>query len=162
MSDRWQEIEKMIVQADPFVRLENNGDKIVGAFCDDPYAYERVLVNGRYEVLVIGNTAHAGLRSNLRVMLNFYVPALATTKVIEGGVTWFKDVLKVREKYGLEKWLFEIERHGESGDPMASFSILPEERIDDEMRERIENAMRHDLKSLEGSYEGWSRFMDGV
>ena len=40
------------------------------------------------------------------------------------------------------------------GDPMASFSILPEERIDDEMRERIENAMRHDLKSLEGSYEG--------
>ena len=30
--------------------------------------------------------------------------------------------------YGLDKWLFEIERHGEAGDPKTTYSILPDGR----------------------------------
>ncbi|MFB3852576.1 MAG: hypothetical protein ACE148_01995 [Vicinamibacterales bacterium] len=57
------------------------------------------------------------------MMLNFYVPAENAMKVIEGGTVWFKDVLKIRDKYGLDKWLFEIERHGEAGSPKTTYSL---------------------------------------
>ena len=130
-----------------FVRLANNGDKIVGAFCGEPYAREVIWTGERYEQFDENNSAHQGKRPSLRVMLNFYVPAEGAMKVIEGGTVWFKDVLKVRDKYGLDKWLFEIERHGDAGDPKTTYSILPEEKLDDEMRARIAAAEPHDLKS---------------
>jgi hypothetical protein len=57
-------------------------------------------------------------------------------------------VLKVRDKYGLDKWLFEIERHGEAGDPKTTYSILPEEKLDDELRGQIADAELHDLAAL--------------
>lgn len=131
-----------------FVRLANNGDKIVGAFCGEPYAREVIWTGERYEQFDENNSAHQGKRPSLRVMLNFYVPAEGAMKVIEGGTVWFKDLLKVRDKYGLDKWLFEIERHGDAGDPKTTYSILPEEKLDDEMRARIAAAEPHDLKSI--------------
>lgn len=131
-----------------FVRLASNGDKIVGAFCGEPYAREVIWTGERYEQFDENNSAHQGKRPSLRVMLNFYVPAEGAMKVIEGGTAWFKDVLKVRDKYGLDKWLFEIERHGDAGDPKTTYSILPEEKLDDEMRARIAAAEPHDLKSI--------------
>ena len=131
-----------------FVRLANNGDKIVGAFCGEPYAREVIWTGERYEQFDENNSAHQGKRPSLRVMLNFYVPAEGAMKVIEGGTVWFKDVLKVRDKYGLDKWLFEIERHGDAGDPKTTYSILPEEKIDDAMRARIAEAEPHDLASI--------------
>lgn len=131
-----------------FVRLANNGDKIVGAFCGEPYAREVIWTGERYEQFDEANAAHQGKRPSLRVMLNFFVPAENAMKVIEGGTVWFKDVLKVRDKYGLDKWLFEIERHGDAGDPKTTYSILPEEKLDDEMRARIAAAEIHDLKSI--------------
>lgn len=131
-----------------FVRLAANGDKIIGAFCGEPYAREVIWTGERYEQFDENNSAHQGKRPSLRVMLNFYVPAEGAMKVIEGGTVWFKDVLKVRDKYGLDKWLFEIERHGDAGDPKTTYSILPEEKLDDEMRARIAAAEPHDLKSI--------------
>lgn len=131
-----------------FVRLAANGDKIIGAFCGEPYAREAIWTGERYEQFDENNSAHQGKRPSLRVMLNFFVPAENAMKVIEGGTVWFKDVLKVRDKYGLDKWLFEIERHGDAGDPKTTYSILPEEKLDDEMRARIAAAEPHDLKSI--------------
>ena len=58
-----------------FVRLANNGDKIVGAFCGEPYAREVIWTGERYEQFDENNSAHQGKRPSLRVMLNFYVPA---------------------------------------------------------------------------------------
>jgi hypothetical protein len=131
-----------------FVRLAANGDKIIGAFCGEPYAREVIWTGERYEQFDENNSAHQGKRPSLRVMLNFFVPTENAMKVIEGGTVWFKDVLKVRDKYGLDKWLFEIERHGDAGDPKTTYSILPEEKLDDEMRARIAAAEPHDLKSI--------------
>ena len=141
-----------------FVRLAANGDKIIGAFCGEPYAREVIWTGERYEQFDENNSAHQGKRPSLRVMLNFYVPAEGAMKIIEGGTVWFKDVLKVRDKYGLDKWLFEIERHGDAGDPKTTYSILPEEKLDDQMRARIAAAEAHDLKSIgTGNDEGDGR-----
>jgi len=157
MSNAWERArdlaEQHANQGGIFVRLTNNGDKIVGAFCGEPHAREVIWTGDRYEAFDEDNPGHSGKRPSLRVMLNFFVPAEDAMKVIEGGTMWFKDVLKVRDKYGLDKWLFEIERHGESGDPKTTYSILPEEKIDDELRAHIAAAEPHDLAAI-GSGDG--------
>lgn len=138
--------DKHANQGGIFVRLTSNGDKIVGAFCGEPFAREVVWTGERYETY--DPSVHTDKCPSLRVMLNFFVPAEGDMKVIEGGTVWFKDVLKVRDKYGLDKWLFEIERHGEAGDPKTTYSILPEEKLDDDLRGQIAGAELHDLAAL--------------
>ncbi|HMA96403.1 MAG TPA: hypothetical protein VKP30_27140, partial [Polyangiaceae bacterium] len=91
---------------------------------------------------------------SLRVAVNFYVLSESSMKVIEGGTQWFKDVLKVRDKYGLEKWSFEIERHGDAGDPKTKYTILPEEKIDDQLRSRLAKAELHNLEAVIASGGG--------
>ena len=152
MSNAWESAkslaEKHANQGGIFIRLAADGDKIVGAFCSEPFAREVIWLENRYELFDADNPAHVGKRASLRVMLNFFVPAEDAMKVVEGGTMWFKDVLKVRDKYGLDKWLFEIERHGDAGDPKTTYSILPEEKIDDAMRARMAAAEPHDLATI--------------
>ncbi len=131
--------EKHSNQGGIFVRLTNNHDKVVGAFCGEPFSREVVWTGERYETY--NEFKHADSRPSLRVMLNFYVPDEDQMKVIEGGTAWLKDLLKVREKYGLEKWLFEIERHGEARDPKTRYTILPDAQI--------ESAMAADMRRCE-------------
>ncbi|HEU4409115.1 MAG TPA: hypothetical protein VFS43_27910 [Polyangiaceae bacterium] len=139
-----------------FVRLQGDGDKVVGAFCGEPYAREVVWTGERYEDFDGNNPDHLGegKRTSLRVAVNFFVPAENAMKVIEGGAGWFRDVVKVRAKYGLDAWLFEIERHGEAKNPKTKYSILPDERIDAAMRARIAAAPLHDLKRVAGGEAG--------
>jgi hypothetical protein len=81
----------------------------------------------------------------MRATFNFYIPGEREMKLIEGGVTWFNDVLKAKDKYGLENWLFEVERHGSSGDPKTSYTILPEEKLTADQSKEIEGMRLHDL-----------------
>jgi hypothetical protein len=150
MSDAWDKArdlaEKHAQAGGIFVRLANDGDKIVGAFRGDPHTREVVWTGETYESF--DPDKHAGKRPSLRVLMNLYVPADGRMKVFEGSTLWFKDVLKVRDKYGLDNWLFEIERHGAAGDPKTSYSVLPEEKIDDALRAQIDAAELHDLASI--------------
>jgi hypothetical protein len=152
MSSGWdkakQKADEHAQQGGVFVKLANDGDKVVGAFIGEPFAREVVWNGERYETHDPDNADHQDLRASLRVSVNFFVPAENAMKVIEGGTMWFKDVLKVRDKYGLDKWLFEIERHGEAGNPKTTYSILPEEKLDDAMRERIAGCELNDLERL--------------
>ena len=135
-----------------FVRLASNGEKVTGVFCGEPFAREVVWTGERYEAFDPKNAAHQadGKRPSLRVAMNFFVIADGAMKVIEGGTQWFKDVLKVRDKYGLDKWSFEIERRGDAGDPKTKYMILPEEKIDPEVRAKIVAAQLHDLEAMVG------------
>lgn len=133
-----------------FVRLASHGDKIVGAFVGDPYARQVHWTGERYEECTGDGCSlceqHG--RPSLRVAVNLYVPAEDDMKVIEGGTMWFKDLIKVRDKYGLDRWFFEIERHGQSGDSKTRYSILPESKIDAEAQAKIDGASQHALESL--------------
>ena len=135
-----------------FVRLSANGDTVVGAFCGDPFAREVVWNGTRYEPY--DTDVHVGKRPTLKVSLNFYVPAEGAMKVIEGNTSWFKDVRKVRDKYGLDTWLFEIERHGEPNDPKTTYTILPEEKLTVAHKEEIAELGLNDLESLLGGDGG--------
>lgn len=139
-----------------FVRLANNGDKVTGVFCGEPFAREVIWTGERYEAFDAKNPAHHGdgKRPSLRVAINFFALADGSMKIIEGGSQWFKDVLKVRDKYGLSTWSFEVERRGEAGDPKTKYMILPEEKIDAGLRAKIAEAQLHDLASVVGGEAG--------
>lgn len=150
MSNSWEHAagmaDKHANSGGMFVRLTGDGDSIVGAFCGEPFPREVVWTGERYETY--DPDVHHDKKPSLRVMLNFFVPAEHDMKVIEGGTVWFKDLLKVRDKYGLDRWLFEIQRHGESGNPKTKYTILPEEKLSAEQQDEIADMGLHDLASL--------------
>ncbi len=151
MSNAW-EIAKDLAErhsqaAGLFIRLVEDGDKVVGAFCGEPLSREVVWMGDRYEAYDSENSDHKDKRTTMRVLLNFYVPDEGM-KIIEGGTVWFKDVLKVREKYGLDEWFFEIERHGDAGNPKTTYSILPEDRMKEEHQAKVTKIQLHDLEAI--------------
>lgn len=152
MSNAWDQAadmaDKHASQGGIFVKLADDGDKIVGAFCGDPHAREVVWTGEGYEAYDEKNPDHKGKRPSLKVLLNFYVPADGTMKVIELNNTTFRDLLKIRDKYGLASWVFEVERSGKARDPKTKYSILPEHQIDASLRAQIEAADLHDLASF--------------
>lgn len=134
-----------------FVRLANDGDKVVGVFCGEPYAREVVWTGEKY--LDADNDQaekylKKGRQANLRVAMNLYLPGEDKLKVYEMGVVVFKDVLKLREKYGLEEWAFEIERHGGKGDNKTHYTILPEHKLDADTQKKIAVLELYDLAKV--------------
>lgn len=159
MSNAWDRTahmaDKHANQGGIFVKLADDGDKVVGAFCGDPHPREVVWTGEAYEPYDEANPAHKGKRPSLKVLLNFYVPAEGAMKVIEVNSTTFRDLLKIRDKYGLASWVFEIERNGKARDPKTKYSILPEHQIDASLRAAIDAAQLHDLASFaSGDNEG--------
>lgn len=133
-----------------FVRLTNNGDKIIGSFVGEPYAREVHWTGKCYEECAgVGcSYCNEGKRPSLRVSMNFHVPAERALRVIEGGVMWFKDLLKVRDKYGLDKWTFEVERHGDAGDLRTYYTISPDRQLTADHLKEIEALRLHDLTKI--------------
>ncbi|WP_428262470.1 hypothetical protein, partial [Haliangium sp.] len=134
-----------------FVRLANDGDKVVGVFCGDPLPREVVWTGEKY---LDADTDEAkpflkkGRHASLRVAINLYVPAEKAMKVYEMGTTVFKDLLKVRGKYGLDKWAFEIERHGAKNYSKTTYTLLPEHKLDDATQQAIAQLELHDLDKV--------------
>jgi hypothetical protein len=140
-----------------FVRLKNNGDKVVGAFCGDPYVRDVVWTGQKYEEHDPSNPEHKGAKTSFRASLNFFVPAENAMKVIEGSGSFFNSVLKVRDKYGLADHLFEIERQGEPKDTKTKYTVLLDEKMTPQVRAAIAKAELHNLRNLgkgDGDDEG--------
>ena len=133
-----------------FVKLAEDGDKAIGVFVGDPFAREVHWSGERYETCTGEGCKFcgSGKKSSLRVAINFFQLPDKEMRIMENGRRWFEDLLKVREKYGLENWSFEIERHGASGDTSTSYTILPEEKLTDGLKAEITKADQHDLKDV--------------
>lgn len=131
-----------------FIRLKRAGDRITGAFCGEPYAREVIWTGKRFEQYDKDLRAHRGRRPRLRVMMNFYVPAVGAMKIFEGTQDWFRDVHRLRDRCGLDKWIFEIQRYGNPGERQTTYDIEPSVRIDAEMRARIAAADQYDLAAI--------------
>jgi hypothetical protein len=153
MSNAWDIAKQMAERhtSSTFVRLANDGDKVIGVFVGEPLAREVVWTGEKYldaKSPEAEKYLKKGRSSSLRVAMNIYVLAENVVKVYEMGATVFKDVFKLRDKYGLDTWAFEIERHGGKGDNKTSYTILPEQRLDDAMRRKIAQLELHDLEKV--------------
>lgn len=147
MSNAWDDASRLADEhSGNFVRLSNDGDSIIGAFCGEPHTRKVHWTGEKTEDCTGDNCqlCQSG-KPGLRISLNFYVPAKKSMLVFEQGPTWFKNVLQVKEKYGLNKKLFEIRRNGRPGDPKTSYSILPDVDITPELQQEISAVKLNDL-----------------
>jgi hypothetical protein len=159
----WQQTEEMAKKHDQggslWLKLAGDGDKAVVVFLGEPHPREVAFVDGKY-VEVDEKMKAAGTKASLRVALNVALYDSKEVKVLEQGVMFFKDLVRVREKYGLEKWAFEIQRHGAAKDPKTTYSILPEHQLSVEQQKAFQALPQHDLAKLysgeaDGRREGW-------
>ncbi len=149
--DMWKQTEDMAKQheqgANSWLKLQNDGDKAVVVFLGEPYPREVCFVEGKYVAFDDALKAQ-GLKPTLRIALNVALFDTKEMKVLEQGVTFFKDLVRVRDKYTLEKWAFEVQRHGAAKDPKTTYSILPEHQLTPEQIRAFNALQQHDLQKL--------------
>jgi len=173
MSNNWEQAQQMAkkhVQSGSglFIRLTNNGDKIIGAFVGEPLAREMHWVGDKYEECTGDGCPHCekGKKPGLRVAINFFVPAENRMRIFEQGVFWFNDLMKVKTKYGLENWFFEMERRGQPGDSNTRYTILPETKITEEQRTQIDamplNELAKAVSRDTDDFDSYDREVDGT
>jgi len=170
-NSNWQRTEEMAKKHDlgssTWLKLGSDGDKAVIVFLGEPHAREVCFVDGKYQAFDDKLKAQ-GLKPSLRVALNVALYDTKELKVLEQGVTFFKDLVRVREKYTLEKWAFEIQRHGAAKDPKTTYSLLPEHQLTPEQQKEFQGLKLQDLEKLysgEGSGDSlgsYDRKDDGV
>ncbi len=152
----WQKTEELAKQHDQqggaWLRLQNDGDTAVVVFLGEPYPRQVCFVDGKYHVATEELKA-AGHKASLRVALNVLLLETKEVKVLEQGVVFFKDLVRVRDKYGLSDWAFEVTRNGAPKDPKTNYSILPERQLSAEEKRLIQGLKLHDLPALYGEAE---------
>jgi hypothetical protein len=160
----WQQTEEMASRHEQsgglWLKLAGDGDKAVVVFLGEPHPREVCFVDGKY-VELDDNLKAQGLKVSLRVALNVALFDSKEIKVLEQGVVFFKDLVRVRDKYGLDKWAFEVQRHGAAKDPKTSYSILPEHQLTAEQQKAFKALPLHDLAKLyAGEAEGGGASLD--
>lgn len=149
-SNMWQQTEEMAKkqeQGGPWLKLQNDGEKAVVVFLGGPFPRELCFVEGKY-VQYDEKLKAQGLKCSLRVALNVALYESKEVKVLEQGAVFFRDLVQVREKYGLEKWAFEVQRHGAAKDPKTTYSILPEHQLSAEEQKAFLALPLHELEKL--------------
>ena len=153
----WQQTEEMAKKHDQnssvWLKLQNDGDKAVIVFLGEPHPREVAFVDGKY-VEVDEKMKAEGHKASLRVALNVALFDTQEVKVLEQGVMFFKDLVRVREKYGLDKWAFEVQRHGAAKDPKTTYSLLPEHQLTPEQQRAFQALAQHDLQRLYAGESG--------
>src|SRR5574338_145207 len=145
----WQQTEEMAKKHDQggslWLKLAGDGDKAVVVFLGEPHPREVAFVDGKY-VEVDEKMKAAGTKASLRVALNVALYDSKEVKVLEQGVMFFKDLVRVREKYGAAK------------DPKTTYSILPEHQLSAEQQKAFHALPQHDLAKLyAGESEGGAK-----
>jgi hypothetical protein len=134
-----------------FIRLQNDGEKFVGAFRGEPLPRETHWVGEEY-VECVGKGCEKcakGVKLTTRVKINVFVLPNKAMKIFEASGKGFQDILGVREKYGVDKWCFEVKRHGAAKSTKTKYSILPERELTADERKAADTAPLHNLESAE-------------
>ncbi len=159
----WAQTEELAKKHDQssstWLKLANDGDKAKVVVLGDPFPREVCFVDGKYMPFDEKLKAE-GHKPSLRVAFNVAMLDTKEVKVLEQGVVFFKDLCQVREKYGLEKWAFEIRRNGAAKDPKTTYSILPEHQLSAAQQEEFKKLALHDLAALYSGAEASSAPID--
>jgi hypothetical protein len=149
MADSWDVAETRAANhksGGTFLKIEDK-EKVVLAFIGEVVIrdiwYNKV--TSKYEDWTAEHEK-AGKKPTPHYLANVYVPKEDAVMVIEMSNATFKEVIKVKKKYGLDKKLFEVEREGTAKD--TSYTILPDDDLSDKIRAKIETHKLHDLKNL--------------
>ncbi len=153
----WDVTEEMVKRRDRdsglWMKLTNDGDKETFVFLGEPSPREGCFNEGRFVPFDDAMKAQ-GLKSTLRIAINVAIYNTREIKIFEFGVTVFKDLVRLREKFGLDKWAFEMQRHGAAKDPKTTYSILPDHQLTVEEIKEFKTLKLHDLEELHAADGG--------
>jgi len=126
--------EHEAASAGKFIKLADDGDKVVVAFIGEPYAREVVWIEdaeGKRKPEEYNESKHDKKRDKPRMLVswNVYDFEQEKVRVYEQGVTFFRTWLQADEKYGRTKWAFEIKRNGAKGSTKTTYSVFPEREL---------------------------------
>ena len=138
-----------------FFKLED-GEKAVVAFLGDPFNKQVYYDGNRY----VPWTKECGKQATIRTMMNvarmvadeegaFSVQAV---QILDQSKTFFKKVIQLDNKYGLDKQLIEIRREGTKKD--TEWHLLPECAITSDLKKELAGLTLWDLAASDDSEEG--------
>lgn len=140
-----------------FVKLENDGDKIVVAFLGEPFAKEVVWIGDEgarkseeYDAAKHGPEKTA--KPKMRVLWNVYDFERKEVRIIEQGVTFYRVWQVADDKYG-KKWAMEIKRNGRKGDKKTTYSVFPERELTADELTALAKLDVHDLANTSSGEE---------
>lgn len=152
----WKQAEEAAEKAKggKFIRLENDGDKVTVAlpFCgpnpDDEPVVRDVIWDDKEEKQVPFSAEHkqAGKEPMSRFLFNAYDAEADELRILEIGVSTFKELLAARDKYGMDKF-YEIRRFGAARSKKTKYKILFDSDISEAQKARITELSKekHDL-----------------
>lgn len=147
----WQQMDEAAKKADQgngvWLKLPNDGDKAALVFLGEPLPREVCFIDGKF-VEATDKLKQEGQKISTRFAINVALFDTQEVKVIEQGLVFYKDLVRVRDKYGLAGWAFEVQRHGAAKDPKTSYSILPEHQLTAEQQKAFKSLALHDLNKL--------------
>jgi hypothetical protein len=159
-SQTWETIAKQIEQrhepSSDVLVLKKQGDGVTVAFVDEPFAFEAVWEESNgwvpfNEPYVL----HQNSQPALRILINVAVISKPNRKTKPTPMYWemgtdtFKKLVRLREKYGLDDWLYSIERLDDD-DAEPGYEILPDGKMDSEMKNHIAVLPRICLATTKG------------
>jgi len=133
-----------------WLRLSNDGDRVVVAFLAEPYPREVCFVEGRSAPFDEALRAQ-GRKPSLRFAFDVAIVDSHEVLVMEQGRAFYKLLSEVRAHYPLDSWAFEIERHGAARDPRTTYSITPKKHLDAGERSALAALPKHDLARIVGA-----------
>lgn len=163
--DTWKQSEEIFKKHERagggglFLKLANDGDKQCVVFQGDPHARSVIFMAGRY-VNATEKLIAEGHRCTARFAINVVLCDTRQVKVLEQGAAVYADLSRLREKYGLERWAFEIQRHGGPKDPKTTYTILPERELSPEELSAFAKLKLHDLPRLYAGGSGGNEQLD--
>lgn len=152
----WDDTEKKAKEAGDgrYIRLEDK-ETVQVVFVGEPIAKEVVWIDKK--AVEYDPKKHTE-KAKLRILVNAFVPGQGM-KVFEMGPKVFKQLVKMRGKYGLDKKVFEIGREGT--ELKTEYTILPEGDIDAALRKEIADATPYDLEKADDDTSFDTDAMDG-
>ena len=149
--DSWEQAEELAKQHEEsgglWLKLVNDKDRAVVVFLGAPFARDVCFIDGKY-VLFDEALKAKGERPTARVAFNVALYETKDVKIFEQGLTFYKDLKRVRDKYGVRNWAFEVQRHGAAKDPKTTYSILPDHQLTAEEQAAFHALVLHDLPAV--------------
>ena len=153
--DAWAYAEQRAKEAasGKYVKLTDDGHKVVGFFCGEPRVEETHFneATSKTEAFTPAHLAR-GLKPKPKFTINFFVLEDMKMKILNMGPGTFGDMIKVKGKYGLDI-AYEIERRGKKGDTKTTYTVLPDvpkDKLTAEQAAAFKAAVLHNLAEESG------------
>ena len=119
------------------LHVSKHGDKATGLFIGEPYAWEEPW-------------PEPGRRERLRIAMNFWSTGEDAMRVIVLGTRDFRELLRLRDRYDLHKWIFILFRDRDEGTEGSQLFFQLDRELEEKRRLSHDQwaVQCHDLQAL--------------